>query len=87
MRLRTILLVGLFLTRVGAAHADCSHQDYADKYARVQQLIAQLKETDPARSAALSQQVAALEAQNQGSIYDLGHTCGAYDVILMKGGR
>lgn len=69
------------------AHADCSHADYQNKYARVQNLIAQLDREDPPKSAALAQQVADIEAQNQGGIYDLGHTCGAYDVILMKAGR
>lgn len=69
------------------ALADCSHADYRVKYARVQDLIAQLDREAPAKSAALAQQVADIEAQNQGGIYDLGHTCGAYDVILMKAGR
>lgn len=76
-------IVGLAST----ARADCSHADYNDKYARVQSLIAQLGHDDPQKGAALAQQVADIEAQNQGGIYDLGHTCGAYDVILMKAGR
>lgn len=89
MRLATAgaLLAAGFLGLASVARADCSHADYQDKYARVQRLIAQLDREDPAKSAALAQQVADIEAQNQGGIYDLGHTCGAYDVILMKAGR
>jgi hypothetical protein len=80
-----LALAGIGLASI--AHADCSHADYQDKYARVQHLIAQLEQEDPAKGAALAQQVADIEAQNQGGIYDLGHTCGAYDVILMKAGK
>jgi len=89
MRLMTATaLATLMLLATGTtAFADCSHKDYQDKYDRVQQLIAQLDQTDPAKAAALAQQVADIEAQNQGGIYDLGHTCGAYDVILMKNGK
>jgi hypothetical protein len=81
-----IAAIGTLIT-ASTAHADCSHADYRDKYARVQALIAQLDREDPAKSAALAQQVADIEAQNQGGIYDLGHTCGAYDVILMHAGK
>jgi hypothetical protein len=89
MRLMTIAFLAAlaFLSWGQAAKADCSHQDYRDKYNRVQALIGELDQSDPAKAAALAQQVADIEAQNQGGIYDLGHTCGAYDVILMKNGK
>jgi hypothetical protein len=82
------LLFALGVTGMASiAQADCSHADYQNKYARIQSLIAQLDREDPPKSAALAQQVADIEAQNQGGIYDLGHTCGAYDDILMKAGH
>lgn len=89
MRLATasLLLVLGIVALSSVAQADCSHADYRNKYARIQSLIAQLDREDPPKSAALAQQVADIEAQNQGGIYDLGHTCGAYDVILMKAGH
>ena len=73
-----------FMTLAGTARADCSHADYENKYNRVQQLIGRLDQSDPAKAAALAQQVADIESQNQGRIIDLGHACGSYDVILMK---
>ncbi len=83
----SLLLVIVIIALTSPARADCSHADYNDKYARVQSLIAQLGHDDPQKGAALAQQVADIEAQNQGGIYDLGHACGAYDVILMKAGH
>jgi hypothetical protein len=82
-----LLVAVSVLCLASTARADCSHADYQDKYARVQSLIAQLDHDDPQKAAALAQQVADIEAHNQGSIYDLGHTCAAYDVILMKAGK
>ena len=86
MRLSITALIAAtaLTTLVGTARADCSHADYENKYNRVQQLIGRLDQSDPPKAAALAQQVADIESQNQGRIIDLGHACGSYDVILMK---